>query len=284
MKKGFTLIELLAVVAIMGLLGTASVGGYRAMQRGMEERGVMQNASQFIRSAYQRAQIDRTLVAVYFWNETLQEETATDPLVVVGKAVAVRRAGRITAVEGRQLIDEFADLRFSRLSIDDDDNNDQANVNNSGEMFLYPMNGASDNMNRSVIYQNTTRVKMQDALVLSGKNVSVDSYAYVLSSSDKGEVAWKIGDAYGFEFAELQLPHNYVFGSGKSYSTSVTSPVSGREVLHFKPGVKGTSGSVSGGTFGAATITISSLRPGASGALEALKVGTTTSPDQSNAN
>ena len=72
MKRAFTLLELLVVIGIMGFMGTISVGGYRAMRRGMEERGVMQNVNQFIRSAYQRAQIERQPVAVYFWNETLR--------------------------------------------------------------------------------------------------------------------------------------------------------------------------------------------------------------------
>ena len=47
------------VVLIMGILGSITVGGYRAMQRGMEERGVMENVNHFIRAAYRRAQIDR---------------------------------------------------------------------------------------------------------------------------------------------------------------------------------------------------------------------------------
>ena len=104
-RKAFTLLELLLVMAIMGFMGTVAVGGYRAMRRGMEERSVMQNVNQFIRSAYQRAQIDRQPVAVYFWNETLREETGDEPIQVVGKAVAVRRSGRLTQVDNDKLYD-----------------------------------------------------------------------------------------------------------------------------------------------------------------------------------
>ena len=43
-RRAFTLVELLMVVMIMGILGAVTVGGYRAMQRGMEERGVMDKA------------------------------------------------------------------------------------------------------------------------------------------------------------------------------------------------------------------------------------------------
>ena len=108
-RKAFTLLELLVVMGIMGMMAVMSVGGYRAMQRGMEERGVMENANHFIRAAYRRAQIDRQPVAVYFWNETLREETDTEPMIVVGKAVAVRRAGRVSRYIDPYLYDEFGD-------------------------------------------------------------------------------------------------------------------------------------------------------------------------------
>ena len=67
-RRAFTLLELLVVMAIMGMMAVMSVGGYRAMRRGMQERAVMTNVNQFIRAAYQRAQIDRLPVSVYFWN------------------------------------------------------------------------------------------------------------------------------------------------------------------------------------------------------------------------
>ena len=113
MNRAFTLIELMVVMAIMGLLGTVSVGGYRAMQRGMEERGVMQSVNSFIRTAYQRAQIDRQPVVVFFWNETERLASEEHTEVVVGRAVAVRRYGRISAVSDGLLIDEFADLNLT---------------------------------------------------------------------------------------------------------------------------------------------------------------------------
>ena len=278
MKRAFTLIELLVVVAIMGLLGTTAVGGYRAMQRGMEERGVMQNVNQFIRSAYQRAQIDRVPVAVYFWNETLQEETANAPLVVVGKAVAVRRSGRLTEVTGSYLCDEFGDLRFSRLVTDEDTEDDEENATGSdgdSGCYLYPMNGTSDgsSLKRSLVSQTTVRLAPSEDLLLGG-TAKIESYAFYVQNA--GGVTWKRGDAYGFEFAEIQLPHNFLFGT--TYSTSLASPVGGESVIRFLVGANTGSG-VTGGFDGTATIQVSSLRPGASGDIEAQRVGTTDRPD-----
>ena len=106
----------------------------------------MTNVNQFIRAAYQRAQIDRQPVAVYFWNETLRvsSDDAGNVDVVVGKAVAVRRSGRISGVQGVYLIDEFGDLRFSRLISEDDEEDVNEASKSGGGMYLYRLNGEDD--------------------------------------------------------------------------------------------------------------------------------------------
>ncbi len=266
-------------MAIMGLLGTASVGGYRAMQRGMEERGAMQNVNQFIRTAYQRAQIDRQPVAVYFWNELIREETETEPPIVVGKAVAVRRAGRVTNVSGNYLYDEFGDLRFMRLTKGDggeeesDDNTSGSTAEGNG-MFLYHLEDDDTGFQRSIVSQTTKKMNTsRERMVATGGETKIESYAYVLM--DRNGVTWERGDAYGFEFAEIQLPHNYIFGS--SYSDSAATPVKEIDVLRFKVSANSGSGS-SSGTTGKSTIQVSSLRPSASGELHAEKVDDSDSP------
>ncbi len=270
-KRGFTLLELMLVVAIMGFMGAMAVGGYRAMRRGMEERSALQNAGMFIRAAYQRAQVDRQPVAVYLWNETEREESGATTPIVVGKAVAVRRAGRITKVpDASTLVDEFGDLRFSRLVLDEDSGEEDNSTSAEGSgISLYRMNGdEGSKMMRSTVRESTVR-KNENAYI-GGEQKTYDVYAYAVQ--DKGGVSWKAGDAYGFEFADLTLPVNYLFGS--TWSRTVRSPVAGETVLRFNP--KYGSSSVSSGT--GDTVKISSLRPGASGSLEAKNVGTTTSP------
>ncbi len=280
-RNAFTLIELLVVIAIMGIMGTAAVGGYRAMQRGMEERGVMENVNQFIRSAYQRAQIDRGPVAIYFWNETLREETDFDTVSVVGRAVAVRRSGRLSDVQGSYLFDEFGDLRFMKFSFLDDEDEDDTSTSSSGSSasgtFLYPMNGTKDgdSMKRSIISQAAVRKEVGVTLLSSGEDVSVEAYAFHVL--DAGGVRWQRGDAYGMEFATIQLPHNYIFGT--SYSDKTSKPVVEVKKLLFMPGQNSGNGS-QGGISGDATVDVASLRPGASGALQAQKVDTSDNPTQ----
>lgn len=287
MRRGFTLIELLVVVAIMGILGTVSVAGYRGMQRGMEERGAMQNVNQFIRSAYQRAQIDRQPVAVYFWNETLRDERKDDEtMIVVGKAVAVRRASRFTRVTGSYLCDEFGDLSFNRLVQDGDaegesgESADAESTTPGNGVYIYSMNGDEGSQpKRALVSQNTVRQRQQELLLLGPPRgssypvVEIESYAYKMLSG--GNWQPKAGDAYGFEFAELELPHNYIFGS--SFSKSSSSPVAGEDVIRFSVSANSGSGS-KGGLDGKSSITVSSLRPDSSGSLAAQKVADSDSP------
>ena len=282
-RRAFTLIELLMVVMIMAMLGTVTVGGYRAMQRGMEERGVMENANHFIRAAYRRAQIDRQPVAVYFWNETLREETDTEPIIVVGKAVAVRRAGRVSRCFDSWLYDEFGDLDKERLieSADDEDgeNANSGSTENDNLVPLYKMNSKTSN-GRSLVSQTTKNVTAnnRDALLSSGEVKDIPCYAYVMK--DAGTAGdWHVGDAYGLEFAEIQLPHGYLFGS--SYHKRPQDKISAGDykTMWFDVSVNSGDGSDQGAS-GMSTIQVYSLRPGKSGEVEAQPVATTDKPTE----
>jgi prepilin-type N-terminal cleavage/methylation domain-containing protein len=279
-RKAFTLIELLMVILIMGILGSITVGGYRAMQRGMEERGVMENVNHFIRSAYRRAQIDRQQVAVYYWNELLRAETENDTLIVVGKAVAVRRAGRISRVTGQYLFDEFADLDKERLIVDYNDleseNSDSGSTDKDNLMPIYKMNSQSGT-GRSLVSQTTKNVTaMNSDRLLSVMQVrEIPCYAYVLN--DPGTAGnWQTGDAYGFEFAEIQLPHGYIFGSSYPKQAGGRPEV---KMLWFDVSLNSGSGSDQGAS-GTSTLQVYSLRPGESGQLEAQVVATSDKPTE----
>ena len=282
-RRAFTLVELLVVVGIMGLLGTISVGGYRAMRRGMEEKGTMQNVNTFIRAAYQRAQIDRLPTAVFFWNETLRAATADDNEVVVGKAVAVRRSGRISAVQGQLLVDEFADLEKSYPT-----DSDGGSASSENSLYLYPLDNLSQLESGSSLLRSTVegRVYLHEttpdyASGTTGKTLDggrLSSYAFKLI--DQNGVQWSAGMAYGFEFANIELPHGYIFGS--SYSSSYSDPIKEAGAMVFYVGENSVNGLVSGAGLGSRkSIEVYSLRPGNDGSLSAQQVGSSEDPSKS---
>ena len=287
--RAFTLVELLVVIGIMGLLGTVSVGGYNAMQRGMEERGVMGNVNTFIRTAYERAQIDRQPTAIYFWNETIRSSTLDENEIVVGKAVAVRRSGRISMVYGDLLVDEFADLEKSFSSLGETGGDEEGELGANGEngssdqentMFLYNLDnqGSTVRLQRSVVYSEVEKRSVQE-IYLQGKpsdNVGsgeMDLWGFRIK--DKNGVQWKNGAAYGFEFAEITLPHNYIFGS--TYSKTAEDPVREAGTMVFS--VMQNTGSSQGATGGVqGSVTVYALRPDGSGGLTTQRVGTNDNP------
>ena len=299
MKRGFTLIELLLVIGIMGLLGTVSVGGYQQMRRGMEEKGVIQDVNTLIRAAYQRAQIDRQPTAVVFWNETLRGENDVEGenMIVVGHAVAVRRAGRITEVSSDLLLDEFGDLELAYQTDDGDDGNGTSRA----DMYLYPMDNLSEVEQSTAIRRSLVETKVygekRTPVYLTGtktENVlpSPDSsgnynpgggdiYIYGFRVKDANGVQWKQGMAYGMEFAHVVLPHGYFFGQGSSFSTSSDNPIREAGTLVFDVGKNIGSGMTSGsqGGLGSRTsVPISAFRLGSSGTLEPKRIGDTAKP------
>lgn len=269
-QKGFTLIELLVVVAIMGMMGTASVGAYRAMRRGMEERAVTNNASQFVRTAYQRAMIERTPVCIYFWNELVAEETETDLLKVSGRAVAVRRLGRFSHVVGNYLVDEFGNLENYKKT--DMGGNEMSNAASSDDpgIHLYRINGSETQFQRSIVAGFTVRYPLStaqfemisdydptDSLDGTAANArTLEPFAFLVR--DPGGIAWQVGDAYGLEFAEIQLPNGYIWES--NYPQNKSSPSLPVKVMNFNP----LSPSGAGGND---TIAIRAVRPNASGEM-----------------
>ena len=300
MRRAFTLIELLVVIGIMGLLGTASVGGYQQMRRGMEEKGVIQDVNTLIRAAYQRAQVDRQPTAVVFWNETLRGENDVDGenMIVVGHAVAIRRAGRITEVSANFLLDEFGDLE---LSYQTDDGDDGSSGSTDAGMYLYPMDNLSDveqssSIRRSLVetkvyaQQRTpvylTGVKSENVLQASGGSGSsgagsgqLNIYAFKVKNANG--VQWRQGMAYGMEFAHVVLPHGYFFGSGSTYSTSSDDPIREAGTLVFDVGRNAGNGMESGtqgGLMSRTSVSISAFRLSGSGTLEPRRIGDTADP------
>ena len=282
MKNAFTLLELLVVIGIMGFLGTISVGGYRAMQRGMEERGVMQNVNAFVEAAYERAQIDRQPTAIYFWNETLRAASDDETEIVVGKAVAVRRQGRLSRVSGNRLIDEFADLNLVYKTSGDDDSSEGADAaDKENTMYLYCLDnmGSSQVQVKRSIVSNKVRKDSLNEQYMQGLPTdnagsgTIEAWGFE-KVGDDDSVNWKAGSAYGFEFAELTLPANYIFGS--SYSSNVDTPVQAAGTMVF--GVGRNNGDSTTGATVSGSVTVYALRPTSSGSLSPIRVNKADNP------
>ena len=285
MKRGFTLIELLTVIGIMGLLGTMSVGGYRAMQRGMEERSVIQNVNTLVKAAYERAQIDRQPTAIFFWNETIRgaDDDPDENEIVVGHAVAVRRNGRISRKDGDYLVDEFGDLDKTFPKEGDADEGGSGNGDTAENTFyLYQLDdlgGKSLELKRSIVAgrvadRSRNEIYLQRGLAGNGANDDGEIEAWAFRIEDANGVDWKTGSAYGMEFAEITLPRNYIFGA--NYSKNLSQPITelGNPIV-CSVGRNSGSGSQGGVT---GSIQVYSLRPDGSGGLTAEKVGTNDNP------
>ena len=297
MKKAFTLLELMLVMGLMGLLGTVTVIGFRQVQRGMAERGAMDNVDQFIRAAYQRAQIDRCPMALYFWNELQKPDSDDAPLQAVGKACAVRRIGRISGVVGNYLVDEFGPLKASRYETpdeadrDDEDKllNDRPSPGMGNGFYLYLMResgGKQCSLVGSVtvpqrrneflvnsVFPEEDEVFVKDAETKAGEVLGIEAYAYEIVAGQPN--FWKTGDVYGIEVLTITLPENFIFGS--SYSKTISSPVTEIASMWINPGVIAGNGAA-GGSVG--TVRVSRLLPDGSGALVVNAVGTSTDPTQ----
>jgi prepilin-type N-terminal cleavage/methylation domain-containing protein len=229
-KRAFTLVELLVVVGIMAAMATMSIGSYFAVVRGMADRGALAAATSVISLAQERARIDLAPTVVYFYNELVQnkDESKGTELVVAGVAVAIRRAGRLTRVTGNYLGDEFADLDITYgLS--------EGSGSLRGDTFrLYKFDFSG--MKYSSVYSEVVEDSIDNESYLvesprdrgfrkaNGDNEDpneIISYAFVQKD---GNATWQVGDAYGYEFAKIRLPDNYIFG-GASDVPSQSQPI-----------------------------------------------------------
>ena len=215
MRRAFTLIELLVVVGIMGMLATASIGGYSALTRGMAERGALDAAAGLLNIALQRAQIDRTRTWVYVYDDVQSLENDENVGVACGVLIAVRPIGRVTHRPGDLVVDEFGDLNKSFAALDDVD--EQASESElekrAGLMKLYNITTKQV----GTVYEGVFMSPPLDEQDLEdGQNVDVRKFGFKL----KDGVTFSVGDEYGQEFAVVRLPPGFVFGSTVQMSST----------------------------------------------------------------
>ena len=218
-KRAFTLVELLVVMGIIAVMATMSVGSYFAVVRGMTDRGAIAAATSVISLAHERACIDLSPTVVYFYNERVRDanKDAGIDAVYAGVAVAVRRAGRISRVNGDRLNDEYADLDRT-YGVMDNPNSPKCEATR-----LYRFNFSR--MEYSSVYSEAVEDEIgnEKYLVeqpvdrgfkkLNGDNERVNVLPVGSFLRKDGFSGWKAGDAYGYEFARVRLPDNYIFGA-----------------------------------------------------------------------
>lgn len=238
MRKGFTLLELLAVVAIMGMLGVAAAASYGALTNGMKDRGTCAAATALLRGAKERARIDRMPTVVYCYNVCIRESKhQDDSSIVVGRMTAIRRVGRISYIRDRYLFDEFSDLEKSYAWTNDEN---ELNQMRGHRLFKYnDERSVGKKMEYSIVADDVySDDEMQMVTTFSGgvnnrTNILLSAF-YDLGTSDRQPSGgWKSGDGYAVEFAELDLPEGYVFGS--SALPRKEGQISEFEAIRFDP-------------------------------------------------
>ena len=126
----------------------------------------------------------------------------------------------------------------------------------------FKMSGEKGRLKKYVVYEATKKIdkfsvqlthgnKETDAKKKTKKDIEW-CYAFTVKEGE-GEGSssdWKAGDAYGFEFADITLPHGYIFGD--NYSTNQDEPIEALDdkTLDIRPDDTTTNG-----------IEIKSLRP-----------------------
>lgn len=267
LKSGFTLLELMTVIAIMAVLGTASIGGYSAMQRGIRERGAVATASGLLRAAQERASIDRVPTAVFCYNKIIRDDTgdSDEATIVVGMMTAVRRSGRLTNAVGKLLYDEFSDLNLTYTALSDNaefstdgqsHSRDELDDVSGMRLYQFPTGNA---MEYSIVASSVWTEDRNQVTLFSGTeggNMQTNclTSAFWNKGGSKHEPQWNAGSAYAFEIGEIQLPHNMTFGKNVP---SDMSEIALEKVILFKPGDHSTQ-----------TVEIYTARPGASGRPE----------------
>ena len=221
-KRAFTLVELLVVVGIMATMATMSIGSYFAISRGMADRGAIAAATSIISQAQERSRIDLVPTVVYFYNEVVQKEDMSKGInfIAAGVAVAVRRSGRISRITGDLLCDEFADLDLIYGLAD----SSMSSVKKSDTLRLYRFN--PDKMEYSFVNSEVVEDVIDNETYLVEKPIDRmfkkangdredpdELVAHAFVKVEGGTASWSVGDAYGYEFARIRLPDNYIFGS-----------------------------------------------------------------------
>lgn len=215
MRKAFTLVELMVVVGLMGLMATIAIGSYSAITRGMNDRAAIDAAKSLADAALQRANLDRTPVYIYLFNEVTKLDTEMEAGIVNGVAIAVRPIGRITHVPSTGFYcDEFGDLDGTFDALEEpDDTASEGEKEQSAATFFRLYNIAKQNF--VTVQEGVFAHEINDRDLEDGDSTAMHKWivhGFKTAQGDGGDSAtFQVGDQYGQEFAVTRLPPGYVF-------------------------------------------------------------------------
>jgi len=249
MKRAFTLIELMTVVGIMSFLGVAATGGYNALQRGMAARAATDTAAKLLAAAKERAIVDRVPTVVFCYNRLVREADANNNAIVVGEMVAVRRAGRISKVNGNFLYDEFGDLDRSYDSLDSSQRSELQERKGLALWWFGDSRNSMSSMRYSLVADGVyddddvrgyTYATWADGSQQSS-NLAIRAWAFYDLGTSTHQPTWVAGNGYGLEFQRVQLPNNFIF---KTSVPSQVGAISAETSIYFDPETPDTTQSI----------------------------------------
>lgn len=208
--RAFTLLELLTVIAIMGILGTAAIGGYQAITRGMGERAALQAAKNISDTARQRANLDRCRTYLFLYNEVQSVDSDDEPGRVCGLAIAVKGAGRISAVKGSDWFDEFGDMdqQFLAMEKNGEPLDEEEYEKKAAKFRIFNPRQREFAVVRNGIREELTEEDLEDR----------ETHQIVLFGFRKlsGGASFAVGEEYAKEFAVVRLPEGFTFSGSAS--------------------------------------------------------------------
>lgn len=246
MKKGFTLVELLAVIGLMGLMGAIAIGGYSAVVRGMSDRAALDAAKGIIDAARQRANLDRKKTYVYLFDEVVKVDSEISAGIVNGVAIAVRPVGRVSAVVGDLICDEFGDLANTYASLSAEEGSSDSEMEASAStMKLYSIPQKDFALVKEGVFKTSVQVNRtletpdgdsdETATGVSGEDWVNRGFYYYGFKRVGGGATFSAGDEYGQEFAVARLPPGYTFSSSVQMSGAGNLGQQGGRIIELNP-------------------------------------------------
>lgn len=246
MKKGFTLVELLAVIGLMGLMGAIAIGGYSAVVRGMSDRAALDAAKGIIDAARQRANLDRKKTYVYLSDEVVKVDSEMSAGIVNGVAIAVRPVGRVSAVVGDLICDEFGDLANTYASLSAEEGSSDSEMEASAStMKLYSIPQKDFALVKEGVFKTSVQVNRtletpdgdsdETSTGVSGEDWVNRSFYYYGFKRVGGGATFSAGDEYGQEFAVARLPPGYTFSSSVQMSGASNLGQQGGRIIELNP-------------------------------------------------